>query len=83
MPELLTFSQALDILKKGASVARFAWPEGMVLRLFSPDGISEITFPFFYIETISGRRAPWQPDQNDLLCEEWYVISSPLPGKGL
>lgn len=77
----INFSVALEILKKGKSVARSGWNgKGMFITLQIPDENSKMSLPYMYItypeEAVNtpGARCPWLASQTDLLAEDWYVV---------
>lgn len=66
----MTFSEALEALKKGQGVARAAWAgTGFCIRLQVPDAHSKMTLPYIYAS--GADRMPWAPQSTDLLAEDW------------
>ena len=82
MNPLLTFSEALDIIKQGHKIARQGWNgKGLWLELQTPDAHSKMTLPYIYInypedaKTTPGARVPWLASQTDLLAEDWGIVA--------
>jgi hypothetical protein len=79
-----SFSDALQLLKEGYTVAREGWNgKGMWLCLQKPDEHSKMTLPYIYIEYPEGHpayprgsRVPWLASQTDMLAEDWVIIVS-------
>jgi len=73
----LTFSEALEQLKKGNKIARRGWNgKGMWLNLQVPDAHSKMTLPYIYMKTADDNQVPWLASQTDLLCEDWVVVAN-------
>jgi hypothetical protein len=73
--KLMTFGQAVELLKSGALVARLGWNgEGMWLGLRTPDDHSNMTLPYIYMSTVDGNLVPWLASQTDVLAEDWVVV---------
>ena len=78
----MTFSQALEALKKGMRVMRTGWNgKNMWLDLQRPDANSKMTEPYIYIEYPEGHpaypngcRCPWLASQTDIMAEDWMVL---------
>jgi len=86
----LTFSEALEELKKGHHIFREGWNgTGLWLELQMPDENSKMTLPYIYLNYPEwsaaypqGARVPWLASQTDLLAEDWvrtYNLSFELP----
>ena len=82
MNPLLTFSEALDLIKQGHKIARQGWNgKGLWLELQTPDAHSKMTLPYIYInypedaKTTPGARVPWLASQTDLLAEDWGIVA--------
>ena len=78
----LTFSQALNFVKRGKSIQRVGWNgAGLVVKIQRPDENSKMTLPYLYIEypenakTTPGARCPWLASQTDILAEDWQIIN--------
>lgn len=82
---LLTFSVALDLLKKGLRVARKGWNgKGMWLVLIhpgnamhtSPAGSYDMQ-PCIGMKTADHKMQPgWLASQADLLAEDWLIVAT-------
>lgn len=87
---LMTFSQALEVVKAGGKVARLNWNgKNMFLFLVGgstfkvnrapllgiyPEG-TEITYrPHVDMRTANGEIVPWIASQSDLLEDDWVVV---------
>jgi len=73
------FSKALEVLKRGGTVARAGWNgKGMFIKIQTPDENSKMGLPYIYISTVDGKLVPWLASQTDLLAEEdWVVLTDP------
>lgn len=78
---LMTFGEALELLKKGKKVARKGWNgKGLWLELQRPDGNSKMTLPYVYLNYPSGdkyhdgSRVPWLASQTDMLENDWVEV---------
>lgn len=78
----MTFSKALEILKKGGNVSRKGWNgKGMFLELIQAEEWSinadesstryNKLKSFIGIFTSNGEFVPWLASQADLLAEDW------------
>jgi hypothetical protein len=81
LPQALTFSDALHMLKLGKRVCRTGWNgSGLWLEVQRPDANSKMTLPYIFIsypesaKTTPGARCPWLASQTDLMAEDWMVI---------
>jgi len=76
----LTFSEALTLLKDTtrkphARVARAGWNgKGMWLALQRPDENSKMGHPYLYMSGIDGKLFPWNPNQLDMLSDDWVEV---------
>lgn len=78
-----TFGIAIEMLRKGAHVARRGWNgKGIFLELQVPDEYSKMTSPYIFIDTTGLKtnnvhapksRVPWLASQTDMLAEDWEV----------
>ena len=90
MGELLSFGDALILLKSGKKVARLGWNgKGMFLFLVPgsvfkvnrppllgiyPEG-TEINYcPHIDMRTADGKIVPWLASQTDVLAEDWVIV---------
>lgn len=72
----MTFSEALEILKKGGKVSREGWNgKGMWLMLQTPDEHSKMRRPYIYISIITGELVPWVASHGDMLANDWMEIT--------
>lgn len=70
--ENVSFSVALNFLKKGGEVYRSGWNGvGMKIVMQVPDENSKMNLPYLYIEYPDGRRCPWLASQTDVLSDDW------------
>ena len=70
-----SFGGALSALRSGRKVAREGWNgKGMWLALQVPDANSEMGLPYIYLKTVDGKLVPWNPNNIDLLAEDWTVL---------
>lgn len=79
---MMTFSEALDHLKRGGKVSRTGWNgKGMWIQAQFPDENSKMTLPYLYINypvdavNTPGARCPWLASQTDLMAEDWGMVS--------
>lgn len=79
--KLMTFGEALELLKKGRKIARKGWNgKGLWLEIQNPDGGSKMTLPYVYLNYPSGDKyhdgckVPWLPSQTDMLEEDWVEV---------
>lgn len=71
----MNFGQAIEALKAGHKVARAGWNgKGMWLALQSPDAHSKMGHPYIYMSDVSGKLFPWNPNNLDLLADDWGII---------
>jgi len=84
MPTEFSFSEALNILKKGGRLARAGWNgKGIFIELQTPDENSKMTSPYIYIDTTGLQTdnvdapkslVPWLASQTDMLAEDWMEL---------
>ena len=82
----MTFSKALERIKRGGNVSRRGWNgKGMYLELIVADGTDAYVIPrddssaryqncllpWIGIRTADGKFVPWVASQTDLLAEDW------------
>lgn len=68
----MTFSQALDKLKQNIKIQRSGWNgKGMWLALQIPDTHSKMNHPYICMSDVNGKLFPWNPNNLDLLAEDW------------
>ena len=87
----LTFGLALEMLKKGAKVARLGWNgKGMFVYCVPPasypvqTGAAKSHFgegsmvpynAYFAIKNVDNTVSTWVPSINDCLAEDWQVVA--------
>lgn len=74
--EAMNFGQALEALKNDSSakVQRSGWNgKGMWLGLQIPDENSKMGMPYIYLSTVDGKLVPWNPNNIDMLAEDWQI----------
>lgn len=90
MESLLTFSEALDAIKRGERVARKGWNgKGMFLFLVPgsafkvnrppllgiyPEGTDISYHGHIDMKTAQGYVVPWVASHSDLLQEDWMIV---------
>jgi hypothetical protein len=77
--EVMTFGEALKVLRRGGKVARCGWNgvqagKSMWLKLQKPTSDSKMTLPYIYLKTADGNRVPWLASQTDLLSDDWVIV---------
>lgn len=74
---MLKFGEALEKLKCGEKVARVGWNgKGMYLKLQNPDEFSKMGYPYIYMKSVENKFFPWNPNNLDLLSEDWIIVNS-------
>jgi hypothetical protein len=79
MPEtnMLSFGDAIEMMKKGRAVCRLGWNgRGMWLKLQVPDVHSKMSLPYIYMRTVDGRLVPWLASQTDMLSNDWCIVEA-------
>jgi hypothetical protein len=81
---MLSFSEALTLLKEGKRVYRKGWNgKGIFIEVQRPDENSKMTSPYIFIDTTGletsnpdapKSRVPWLASQTDLLSEDWISL---------
>jgi len=73
---MMTFSEALEVLKAGGIVSRNGWnAPNQFIKMQVPDLHSKMSLPYLYIKTVQGKLVPWLASQTDLLAEDWFEFS--------
>ena len=68
------FGESIRLLKTGIRVCRSGWNgRGMWLGLQTPDAHSKMGEPYIYLSTVTGKLVPWNPNNLDMLAEDWQV----------
>jgi hypothetical protein len=73
MKENVGFSEALDHMKKGGTIALPKWSSDVYISMQRPDAYSKMTHPYLYVTSRFGC-VPWIPTQVELLSEQWILI---------
>ena len=72
----MNFGQAIEALKAGQKVSRHGWNgKGMWLALQKPDANSKMGHPYVYMSDVSGKLFPWNPNNLDVLAEDWGTVA--------
>ena len=73
----MTFGDAIEQMKNSdAKVRRSGWNgKGMWLSIQRPDANSKMGHPYIYMSDVSGKLFPWNPNQLDMLSEDWEVYA--------
>jgi len=73
-----TFSEALEVLKKGGTAQRMGWNgKDLFIKAQFPDEHSKMNLPYLYIEyprdhpSYPSARCPWLASQTDIMAEDW------------
>lgn len=77
MERKMTFSEALEALKKDLMLTRDGWNgNNLFVMAQYPDDNSKMGVPYLYINAtaMGGTRAPWVPSQTDLFAEDWSIV---------
>lgn len=88
----LSFSMALDVLKKGLRVARKGWHSPDMFIFLVPDSHFDVSRPpllgiypdgtpidyhaHIYLITAQGDVVPYVASQTDLLAEDWLIVAT-------
>lgn len=91
MNSTVTFSEALELLKKGYRLARAGWNgKGMFIFLVNGSNFkvnrepllsilgegTEVTYrPHIDMRTADGSIAVWTASQTDIMADDWEVVS--------
>ena len=75
----MDFGDALKALKdpgapEDTHIGRSGWNgKGMWLGLQRPDANSKMGMPYIYLKTVQGALVPWNPNNIDMLAEDWEI----------
>jgi hypothetical protein len=70
------FGWAIRKLREGDRIAREGWNgRGMWLALQVPDEHSKMGRPYVYMRGVDGVLVPWNPNQLDMLAEDWLTVA--------
>jgi len=72
----MSFADALKAaLYDGKRIYRSGWNgKGMWIELQTPDEHSKMGHPYLYMKGVDGKLFPWNPNQLDMLAEDWQVV---------
>jgi hypothetical protein len=72
---MMNFGQALESCKSFKRVQRLGWNgKGMWIELQVPDAQSKMGHPYLYMSDVNGKLFPWNPNQLDMLAEDWQIV---------
>ena len=72
----MNFGDAIEALKNApeTKVRRSGWNgKGMWLGLQTPDANSKMGMPYIYLSTVDGKLVPWNPNNIDMLANDWEI----------
>lgn len=69
----MTFSTALNLLKKNEKLARKGW-NGKGQWVGLADMLFETHESFLILKNASGKYVPWVPSTGDLFATDWEVV---------
>lgn len=73
---MFDFGHAIVNLRKGFKVQRAGWNgKGMWLALQAPDENSKMGHPYIYMSDVNGKLFPWNPNNLDLLAQDWNIVA--------
>ena len=82
-PPGLTFSAALDAMKRGAKVSRNLWGNNdMWMAIQMPDNASKMSIPYTYIhysathQRYSNGQVPWVVNNPDIMATDWFLVTT-------
>lgn len=71
----LTFGDAIVALKEGKKVCRNGWNgKGMWINLQVVDMNSKMGHNYIYMSGVDGKLFPWNPNNLDMLAEDWQIL---------
>lgn len=72
----MSFSEALEKLKKGKKVARSGWNgKGMYIKIYNPAPTEKMTLPYIFMKTVGCDYVPWLASQTDILSNDWIELN--------
>ena len=75
MQSPMSFGDAIAALKLGGRVQRTGWNgKHMWLELQVPDAHSKMSHPYIYMSDVNGKLFPWNPNNLDMLADDWSMI---------
>ena len=70
----MNFGQALEAAKLGSRIQREGWNgKGMWIGLQVPDAHSKMGHAYLYMSDVNGLLFPWNPNNLDLMAEDWQI----------
>lgn len=79
----LTYSEALDHMKRGRKMRRSGWNgKGMHIAItkngyiHSDEADAIPLIPFIYMFTAQGEYVPWLCSQTDAIAEDWEIVEN-------
>lgn len=78
----MRFSEALESVISGKSVARSAWNGSCFIHLHNSTGYQFLGMdlqPFLMMKTEVNTAAPWTPSQSDLFSDDWVIVEVAMP----
>ncbi len=74
----MNFGQAIEALKTGSRVSRAGWNgKGMWLGLQrQPEDLVTKLHPYIFMSDVNGVLFPWNPNNLDMLAEDWGVVGT-------
>lgn len=71
---MMNFSEALQAAKDGEKVQRCGWNgKGMWIEVQRVDAHSKMGHPYLYMKGVDGKLFPWNPNNLDLMAEDWQL----------
>lgn len=71
----VNFGTALKAVGEGKLVARESWNgKGMYLQLQVVDEHSKMQHNYIYMSDVNGKFFPWNPNNLDMLAEDWTIL---------
>ena len=71
----MDFGEAIRGLKDGKKVSRSGWNgKGMWLQLQTVDENSKMGHSYVYMSDVAGKLFPWNPNNLDMLAEDWGIL---------
>lgn len=73
----MTFGEALEAIKSGKKVTRQCWNNlNVFVYYWNGAGLTndDGSLPELRVKTIQQKHAPWMPNHQELLAEDWKVV---------
>ncbi len=75
MPEQMTFSEALGLIKSGVPMARVEWTDKWThIAIQTVHEDSDMTLPYMYMKIAGGSCVPWSAPITDILADDWIRV---------